>query len=152
MMGDSSTEAQTLRLDSVSTTEYVGDPYLIARELCGAQDYFLSYASAMELHRMVTQPQLTLYVSSTVRKPSRTIHGYEYHFVALKPEQFLEPVYDLLSSSLRKARWIICRLVFSLRSQFFQSRRHFSSHAKDRSTIHRLGSTANVCSWLRLTI
>jgi predicted transcriptional regulator of viral defense system len=42
----------------------------------------------MELHRMVTQPQLTLYVSSTVRKPSRTIHGYEYHFVAVKPEQF----------------------------------------------------------------
>jgi predicted transcriptional regulator of viral defense system len=42
----------------------------------------------MELHRMVTQPQLTLYVSTTVRKPSRTIHGYEYHFVAVKPEQF----------------------------------------------------------------
>jgi iron complex outermembrane recepter protein len=63
-----------------------------------------------------------------------------------------EPVYDLLSSSLRNARWIICRLVFSLRSQFFQSLRHFSSHAKDRSTIHRLGSTANVCSSLRLTI
>lgn len=70
------------------TTEYVGDPYVIARELCGGQDYFLSYASAMELHRMVTQPQLTLYVSSTVRKPSRTIHGYEYRFVAVKPDQF----------------------------------------------------------------
>ena len=69
-------------------TEYVGDPYVIARELCGGQDYFLSYASAMELHRMVTQPQLTLYISSTLRKPSRTIHGYEYHFVAVKPEQF----------------------------------------------------------------
>src|ERR1035437_310381 len=69
-------------------TEYVGDPYVIARDLCGGQDYFLSYASAMELHRMVTQPQLTLYVSSTVRRPSRTIHGYEYYFVAVKPEQF----------------------------------------------------------------
>jgi predicted transcriptional regulator of viral defense system len=42
----------------------------------------------MELHRMVTQPQLTLYVSSALRKPARTIHGYEYHFVAVKPEQF----------------------------------------------------------------
>ena len=30
----------------------------------------------------------------------------------------LEPVYDLLSSSLRKAKWTICRLVFSLRSQW----------------------------------
>jgi predicted transcriptional regulator of viral defense system len=69
-------------------TEYVGDPYVIARELCGGQDYFLSYASAMELHRMVTQPQLTLYVSSTLRKPTRTIHGYEYHFVAVKPKQY----------------------------------------------------------------
>jgi predicted transcriptional regulator of viral defense system len=65
-------------------TEYVGDPYVIARELCEGQDYFLSYASAMELHRMVTQPQLTLYVSTTLRKPSRTIHGYEYHFVTVK--------------------------------------------------------------------
>jgi predicted transcriptional regulator of viral defense system len=42
----------------------------------------------MELHRMVTQPQLTLYISSTVRKPSRTIHGYEYHFITVKPEKF----------------------------------------------------------------
>ena len=25
-------------------TEYVGDPYVIARELCGGHDYFLSYA------------------------------------------------------------------------------------------------------------
>jgi len=39
--------------------------------------------------------------------------------------KFLEPVYDLLSSNLRKAKWIICKLVFSFRSQFFHSRRHF---------------------------
>ncbi len=64
---------------------------------------------------------------------------------------FLEPVYDLVSSSLRKARWTICRLVFSLRSQFFHSRRHFSSQAKLRSTIQRFGSTTKACSSLRLT-
>jgi len=63
----------------------------------------------------------------------------------------LEPVYDLLSSSLRKAKWTICRLVFSFRSQFFHSRRHFSNHAKDRSTIQRFGSTTNACNSLRLT-
>ena len=34
------------------------------------------------------------------------------------------------------ARWIICRLVLSFCSQFFQSLRHFSSHAKERSTTH----------------
>jgi predicted transcriptional regulator of viral defense system len=68
-------------------TEYVGDPYVIAKELCGGKDYFLSHASAMELHRIVTQPQFTIYVSSSLRKPSRNIHGYEYHFVTVKSEQ-----------------------------------------------------------------
>ena len=69
-------------------TEYVGDPYVIAKELCSGHDYFLSHASAMELHRMVTQPQFSIYVSTAVRKPPRTIHGYEYRFVAVKPEHF----------------------------------------------------------------
>src|SRR5258708_15540391 len=69
-------------------TEYIGDPYLIAQELCGGHGYFLSHASAMELLRMVTQPQLTIYVSTSVRKPPRTIHGYEYRFVTVKPGHF----------------------------------------------------------------
>ena len=54
---------------------------------------------------------------------------------------YLEPVYDLLSNSLMNAKWIICKLVLSLRSQFFHSLRHFSSQPKDRSTIQRLGNT-----------
>ena len=69
-------------------TEYVGDPYVIAREMCEGRSYFLSHASAMELHRMVTQPQLTIYVSSTMRTPPRSIHGHEYRFVTVKPTDF----------------------------------------------------------------
>ncbi|OLG74251.1 hypothetical protein BXO554_03390, partial [Xanthomonas oryzae pv. oryzae] len=46
----------------------------------------------------------------------------------------LEPVHDLLSSSARNARWMNCKLVLSLRSQFFHSLRFFSSQAKLRST------------------
>jgi len=69
-------------------TEYVGDPYVIAREMCKGRSYFLSHASAMELHRMVTQPQFTIYVSSTLRTPPRSIHGYEYRFVTVKPTDF----------------------------------------------------------------
>ena len=45
-----------------------------------------------------------------------------------------------------KASTTICRLVLSFVSQFFQSRRHFSSQAKDRCTTHRFGSTTKVCS------
>lgn len=69
-------------------TEYVGDPYVIAREMCAGRPYFLSHASAMELHRMVTQPQFTMYVSSAVRTPPRSIHGHEYRFVTVKPTEF----------------------------------------------------------------
>jgi len=69
-------------------TEYVGDPYVIAREMCEGHPYFLSHASAMELHRMVTQPQFTLYVSSTMRTPPRSVHGHEYRFVTVKPTEF----------------------------------------------------------------
>ena len=40
-----------------------------------------------------------------------------------------------------KASTTICRLVFSFLSQFFQSRRHFSSQPKDPFTTHIFGST-----------
>ncbi len=63
----------------------------------------------------------------------------------------LEPVYDLLIKSARKARTTMFRLVLSLRSQFFQRRRDFSSQPKDRSTTHLLGKTEKVWSSLRFT-
>jgi predicted transcriptional regulator of viral defense system len=69
-------------------TEYVGEPHVIAREMCEGRPYFLSHASAMELHRMVTQPQFTIYVSSTMRTPPRSVHGHEYRFVTVKPTDF----------------------------------------------------------------
>ncbi len=66
-------------------------------------------------------------------------------------DNILEPVYNLFRISTVKASTTICRLVLSFLSQFFQSRRHFSSQAKDRSTTHRFGSTTKVCSSLRFT-
>ena len=66
-------------------------------------------------------------------------------------EEFSEPVYNLFRISAAKASTTICRLVSSFLSQFFQSRRHFSSQAKDRSTTHRFGSTTKVCISLRFT-
>jgi predicted transcriptional regulator of viral defense system len=71
-----------------STTEYSGNPYLVARQLVGDAPYFISHASAMELHRMVTQPQLVVFASSTKRLPSRTLQGNEFRFVLVKPAHF----------------------------------------------------------------
>jgi predicted transcriptional regulator of viral defense system len=44
-------------LELGSSVEYAGNPYLIARYTATDAPYCLSHASAMELHRMVTQSQ-----------------------------------------------------------------------------------------------
>jgi predicted transcriptional regulator of viral defense system len=71
-----------------SSTEYPGNPYLIARYLVDDAPYFLSHATAMELHRMVTQPQLVIFVSSTKRIPNQALHGTHFRFVLIKPKDF----------------------------------------------------------------
>jgi len=37
-----------------SASDYAGDPYLTAKRLAGSAPCFISHASAMEIHRMVT--------------------------------------------------------------------------------------------------
>lgn len=69
-------------------TEHVSDPYLIARTLVGDAPYFISHGSALELHRMVTQPQLAIIVSCAKRLRPQQIHGYEFRFVDVKPQDF----------------------------------------------------------------
>ena len=75
----------------------------------------------------------------------------DHHITDPSERQTLEPVYNLFRSRAAKASTTICRLVFSFLSQFFQSRRHFSSQAKDRSTTHLFGSTTKVCGSSRRT-
>ena len=68
-------------------TEHIGSPYLIAREVAGDTPYFLSHGTALELHRMLTQPNLTVHVSCTRRIRPQTIGGYEYRFVLVTDAQ-----------------------------------------------------------------
>lgn len=68
-------------------TEHIGSPYLIARELASPASYFLSHGTAFELHRMVTQPQLTIYVSCTRRVRPQTVGGYDFRFIHITAEQ-----------------------------------------------------------------
>lgn len=67
-------------------TEFAGNPYLVARQLASGAEYFISHSSAMELHRMVTQPQFVTFTSVTKRLRSRTIHGTEFRFVFVRRE------------------------------------------------------------------
>jgi predicted transcriptional regulator of viral defense system len=69
-------------------TEHVGNPYLIARDLVASGQYFLSHGTALELHRMVTQPQLAIFVSTERRVRPQTIRGYVYRFIQIPSQQF----------------------------------------------------------------
>ena len=61
--------------------EYFGNPYVVARELMGGKVYCLSHASAMDIHGMVTQPRLVVYVTSPSPMRGRTVLGTEFRFV-----------------------------------------------------------------------
>ena len=69
-----------------SAREFSGNPYITARQLAGGRDYYVSHASAMELHRMVTQPQFVIFTSTAKRLRTKTIHSTEFRFVHQKPE------------------------------------------------------------------
>lgn len=68
--------------------EYMGNPYVIARELAGGRDYYLSHATAMDIHQMVTQPQLVVYVTTLRPFRPRDVLGTEFRSVRSKPEDF----------------------------------------------------------------
>ncbi|NOY27784.1 MAG: transcriptional regulator [Oligoflexia bacterium] len=66
--------------------DYLGNPFVVARELAGDPDYYISHASAMELHQMVTQPQFVVTVTSPRSVRPRTVLGTEFRFVRCKPD------------------------------------------------------------------
>lgn len=50
-------------------------------------EYILSHATAFEMHRMVTQPNLTIFVSTTRPVLPQTVSGYDFRFIRLTPER-----------------------------------------------------------------
>ena len=68
--------------------EYLGNPFVVARELCGTPDYYISHVSAMEIHQMVTQPQLVVYTTTPKFFRPRFVLGTEFRSVRCKVEQF----------------------------------------------------------------
>lgn len=66
--------------------DYLGNPYVIARELVGKANYFISHASAMDIHQMVTQPQFVVFSTTPRVIRPRFVLGTEFRFVRCKPE------------------------------------------------------------------
>jgi len=68
--------------------EYLGNSFVVARELYGTPDYYISHASAMEIHQMVTQPQLVVYTTTPKCRRPQFVLGTEFRFVRCKVEHF----------------------------------------------------------------
>jgi predicted transcriptional regulator of viral defense system len=61
--------------------QYPGNPLVVAREIMHGEEYYLSHATAMEIHGMTTQPQLVVLVSTPKPRRSVTALGVEFRFV-----------------------------------------------------------------------
>lgn len=68
--------------------EYLGNPYIVAAEIAGGENYFISHSSAMDIHQMVTQPQLVVYTTSTKQIRPKSVLGTEFRFVSCKQSHF----------------------------------------------------------------
>jgi len=95
---------------------------------------------------LVTQLLTLARIDATHTLPTTDINLHEMisQIIIDQMPQALEPVQDIFIRTERKAKTTICAEVSSLRSQFFQSLRHFSNQPKERSTIHRFGNTTNL--------
>lgn len=78
--------------DLGSESVFLSDPQSIAQSIVhknglSENDYYISHGSALELHQMVTQPQLSLFCSVTKVLPKENVHGIEINFLNLKKNQ-----------------------------------------------------------------
>lgn len=84
----------TVPFEMGSAKDYMPNPYLIARgivqqQLSEAGGYYISHASAMDVHQMVTQPQFIVYVTTDRQvKLHPTVMGTEYRFVTAQKKHF----------------------------------------------------------------
>ncbi|MHB1947767.1 MAG: type IV toxin-antitoxin system AbiEi family antitoxin domain-containing protein [Gammaproteobacteria bacterium] len=59
---------------------------VIARELAGGSDYYISHYSAMRLHGMTTHSLVDVYITMSKRRKVKVINNITYHFIYAKPE------------------------------------------------------------------
>lgn len=74
--------------DMGKETVYAPDANITAREISDNKGYYIAFASALQLHEMTTQPQLTNYTAVLEQKPQVKAAGYEYKFVNLNKKNF----------------------------------------------------------------
>lgn len=67
--------------------QYVGDPLSIAREVMNGKPYYVSHASAMAIHGLLTQPHLRLTITTPVFRRSLAFQGMTFRFVRCRKSE-----------------------------------------------------------------
>lgn len=60
--------------------------FVIAKNLIEPKPYYLSHYSALDIHEMVTQPALTVYISTPIRRIPKKILGATFLFIYTKSQ------------------------------------------------------------------
>lgn len=71
-----------------SVTTHLQDRYELVGASLGTKPYFFSHASALDIHRLATQPSYAVYVSTSHRLAKRNLAGSLVHFVTIPAERF----------------------------------------------------------------
>ena len=70
-----------------SATFHLAPRYTLVRESLGNIPYFFSYASALDIHQLATQPGFDVYVTSPIRRKVINIGGSLLHSVWVPPKR-----------------------------------------------------------------
>ena|SRR2546421_4582496 len=71
-----------------ATNFHLDNRYVLVRESLGDKPYFFSYASALDMHGLATQPSFDVYVTYSVRRKNMNIGGSMTHIVYMPPSRF----------------------------------------------------------------
>jgi predicted transcriptional regulator of viral defense system len=73
---------------------YTADWYATAARLIHPRPYYLAYYTAMEMHRMLSHPLLTVLVATTVQKQPVVVSQVRFRFVTVAEHRFFgqEPI------------------------------------------------------------
>lgn len=89
--------------------QFIGNPYAVAHELAGGRHYYLSHATAMDIHKMLTQPQLTIYVTTLRIIPRQQIAGIDFRFPRIPKSRFFgttshwaDPTHSVVTSNIER--------------------------------------------------
>lgn len=90
-------------LEAGETGEHTENWFVIAKNLIDPKPYFISHYSALDIHEMVTQPVLTSYISTPIRRIPKNILGATFRFIYTKPEDLwgLEDIWVTQSQKVK---------------------------------------------------